>query len=57
MEYCIYCMKIISESYDVCPHCGKIQSKYKPISHALRPGTILNKRYMVGTVIARAGSG
>lgn len=57
MKYCIYCMKEKDEKIDVCPHCGKSQSGYSCEQHILRPGTVLDGRYMVGAVIGEGGFG
>ena len=53
VNYCFGCMEHI-ESYP-CPHCG-----YAPGSvsaYALRPGTILRGKYLVGKVLGQGGFG
>lgn len=52
MRRCLQCMNEYSEEYeDVCPHCGYVHSGTDNGSAALRPGTILQNRYIVGTVL------
>lgn len=53
-EYCFGCMEEI-DGYP-CPHCGyNGAAETKP--YALRPGTILRGRYLVGKVLGQGGFG
>lgn len=56
MNYCMHCMQPIRETGKECPFCGQlIQVEYSP--HHVIPGTILNRRYLVGKVIGQGGFG
>ncbi len=53
---CMGCM----EEYDgtgVCPHCGFYIENYKAVQHQLRPGTVLNGKYILGKVLGEGGFG
>ena len=55
-EVCINCFKEIN-GFEVCPHCGFIQSeKPKQLNH-LYPFVLLNNRYVIGRVINNGGFG
>lgn len=57
MRRCYSCFKLFEEEYGVCPYCGKpkhIEPK-EPIH--LIPGTVLQKRYLVGLAIDSGGFG
>ena len=52
MRRCLQCMNEYPEEYeDVCPHCGYVHGGTENGSGDLRPGTILQGRYIVGTVL------
>ena len=40
-----------------CPHCGYDPAKCPPLAYALQPGSILNGKYVVGTVLGQGGFG
>lgn len=53
--YCYHCMNR-KGSLSVCPYCHK--ENIGPVSvHHLRPGTVLNHKYLVGCVIGEGGFG
>ncbi len=54
-DYCVYCMRPSDE--DICPHCGKSSSSYHTEVHQLQPGTILNGKYLIGSVLGEGGFG
>lgn len=54
-EYCMNCMLPMAQDV-VCPHCGHSQSADSAV-HVLRPGTVLNERYLIGNVIGQGGFG
>ena len=54
-KYCVYCMEPIDGS--MCSVCGKDCNAYKPLGHYLQPGTILEERYLVGSVLGAGGFG
>ena len=53
--HCFHCMGI-AETYP-CPHCGYDPGRVPAQAHALRPGTILNGKYVVGTILGQGGFG
>ena len=54
-KYCLNCMNIKTNS-DACEHCGH-SSVVDSYAHHLTPGTVLNRRYMVGHAIGEGGFG
>ena len=57
MEFsrCFQCMEE-TVAYP-CPHCGYDPAKCPPLAYALQPGSILNGKYVVGTVLGQGGFG
>ena len=57
MEFarCYHCMGVI-ETYP-CPHCDYDPAQTAPQPHALKPGTILNGKYVVGAILGQGGFG
>lgn len=53
--YCYHCMNN-KGSAPVCPHCHK-EHNAQVAAHHLRPGTVLNKKYLVGYAIGEGGFG
>lgn len=53
-----YCMKCMYERTGAgrCPHCG-YTGEMKDVPHQLQPGTMLNRRYLVGNSIGQGGFG
>ncbi len=56
MSYCKYCMSPIEESDKECPFCGKNIETEVP-AHHLKPGTILNGKFLVGAALGEGGFG
>lgn len=56
MDYCMHCMQKIMESDLECPFCGGVLDADAPLHH-LRPGTVLNKKFLVGKAIGQGGFG
>ena len=54
--YCCNCMKPIAENTGVCPHCGQAPFGVNPV-HQLKPGTILQNRYLIGKSLGQGGFG
>lgn len=52
MRRCLNCMnEYPDECQDICPHCGYVDGKTQDGAVYLTPGSILQGRYIVGTVI------
>lgn len=54
--YCYHCMKQVADGSQFCFGCGKSLVP-DDIPHHLAPGTVLNKRYLVGNSIGEGGFG
>lgn len=54
---CLNCMQIYDERYEVCPHCGYIRNTPPEELYHLYPGTRLQDRYVIGTVVGFGGFG
>ena len=53
--YCYNCMNEINED-NYCFHCGK-ENKADTAAHHLKPGTILNNKFLIGNSIGEGGFG
>ena len=53
---CPYCMHHLKEDGS-CPCCGRNAAGYRPASHHLPPGSILQGRYVVGRLLGEGGFG
>lgn len=51
MRRCLNCMEEYPDQYESCPHCGFISGAVPDSSISLPPGSILQGRYIVGTII------
>ncbi|MBU5679196.1 SEL1-like repeat protein [Blautia sp. MSJ-9] len=56
-DRCFGCMQKLKEPDEVCPHCGFDIAQYNEAEFALRPGTILHGRYVIGKVLGKGGFG
>lgn len=54
--YCYHCMRKTADGSARCVHCGKptFSSNYP---HHLKPGTVLNNKFLVGDSIGEGGFG
>ena len=57
MKLCLSCFNKYEEGYAVCPHCGYAENTPVKEPQYLSPGTVLNHRYLLGTVIGAGGFG
>ena len=57
MNYCPYCMNEIPADCTECPSCKRDPSGYVSPGHTLSRGTMLNHRYLVGSVLGEGGFG
>ena len=55
-KLCLSCMKDMGEA-TVCPHCGFNKTAYASPMHHLKPGSLLNGKYIVGKAIGEGGFG
>lgn len=54
---CPHCMREIQNQNGVCPCCGCDERQGPELTHQLRPFTILNGKYLVGSVLGEGGFG
>ncbi len=54
-KYCPYCVSKIEQG-NSCPYCN-YAATYRYKEHQLRPGTLLNNKYLVGRVLGEGGFG
>lgn len=54
-RYCKFCMSPLAGTGRACPFCGRAQEGEQP-PHHLKPGTVLNKKFLVGAAIGEAVS-
>lgn len=55
-QICFYCFRK-KGSHKACPYCGYMQQKETEQAYRLVPGTVLRKRYVIGTGIGIGGFG
>lgn len=54
-RYCPYCVSKIEQG-NTCPYCDGAL-RYRPKEHHLKPGTLLNNKYLVGRALGEGGFG
>lgn len=57
MQYCMKCMNRQFPGVAVCPNCGTPYNQPAQKPNALKPGQILNGKYLVGAVLGEGGFG
>ncbi|MCR4599313.1 MAG: PASTA domain-containing protein [Acetatifactor sp.] len=57
MKLCMGCMESYDDEYSVCPHCGYAENSEPEEANQLRPGTILDNKYVVGKAIGHGAFG
>ena len=55
-NYCYHCMNELADGQNVCPYCHK-ENTPENIVYRLRPGTILDGKYLVGESLGEGGFG
>ena len=55
-NYCYHCMNELTDDQQVCPHCH-IENRPDIVVYRLRPGTILDNKYLVGDCLGEGGFG
>ena len=56
-DRCLGCMEKLETENAVCPHCGFDIMHDEEAEYALRPGTLLQGKYMIGKVLGKGGFG
>lgn len=56
-KQCMNCMGFYDDKYDVCPHCGYQEGEYVPVLLHMKPGTVLNGRYVIGNALGYGSFG
>ena len=57
MGICYSCFREFSDQFDVCPFCGTVRQPASAEPVALKPGTLLADRYLLGYTIGSGGFG
>ena len=57
MRLCMGCMEPVEDQFDICPHCGYVRGTGIQAAYYLEPGTIQQKRYLLGRVLGCGGFG
>ena len=54
---CMKCMHPLAAGETVCPECGRAYGSANAETFALKPGTILEGKYLVGEMLGQGGFG
>lgn len=57
VKYCYFCMKQMEQDRLVCPHCNKDEKDYNENLRHIKPGSILDGKYLIGHVLGEGGFG
>ena len=52
---CMKCMHPLTAGETVCPECGRAYGSVNAETFALKPGTILEGKYLVGEMLGQGG--
>ena len=55
MKICFGCFEQYVDSFDICPHCGYAEGTEPELATYMRPGAILNERYVIGRALGHGG--
>ena len=55
MKICFGCFEQYDDSFDICPHCGYAEGTEPELATYMRPGAILNERYVIGHALGHGG--
>lgn len=55
-QICFRCFQLKGD-YEVCPYCGYVEGQEVSEPYQLKPGTVLQNRYIVGVVLGTGGFG
>lgn len=55
MKICFGCFEQYDDSFDICPHCGYAEGTEPELATHMRPGAILNERYVIGRALGHGG--
>lgn len=57
-QYCYNCMSLVGQDSTFCRYCGKNLRESSDMSpYQLKPGTVLQNRYLIGSVLGEGGFG
>lgn len=56
-QYCLNCMRPIAKGISRCPSCGSAVGSVPSSHNVLRPGSILNGKYLIGKALGQGGFG
>ena len=55
MKICFGCFGSYDDQFEICPHCGYAEGTEPELSIYMRPGTILQERYVIGRALGHGG--
>ena len=55
MKICFGCFGSYDDQFEICPHCGYAEGTEPELGIYMRPGTILQERYVVGRALGHGG--
>ena len=51
MKICFGCFEQYDDAFDMCPHCGYVEGTEPELAMYMRPGTVLQERYVIGVAL------
>lgn len=55
MKICFGCFEQYDDAFDMCPHCGYVEGTEPELAMYMRPGTVLQERYVIGVALGHGG--